>query len=158
MVADGRPDELIRSIRLPVCLRIFEFHFPAPRPQWAVYGKCGRSPKQVRFYSRRARFLKVSGDVRRAGRQMGTLRVFVKSGGEAQAFDAAFDRFLTRHSREQAAGAASMLKTVPGQDTELKIITLWSDEAISSFMQSWRVSRPAPKVGWTVIAEAGLRP
>jgi hypothetical protein len=81
---------------------------------------------------------------------MGTLRVFVKSGGEAKAFDTAFDRFLRDQARSEVSGAASMLKTVPGQDTELKIITLWSDEAISSFMQSWRASRPVRKVGWTV--------
>lgn len=69
---------------------------------------------------------------------MGTIRLFVKAGDEAERFNAAFYHFLNTHARSADRVAESwILKTVPGQDRELKIATLWSDRAASRFIDYW---------------------
>jgi hypothetical protein len=77
---------------------------------------------------------------------MGTIRLFVKSGAEAERFNAAFYQFLKAHSRSADRDAESwILKTVPGRDTELKIATLWSDHAASSFFEFWNHRRTSDR-------------
>ncbi len=69
---------------------------------------------------------------------MGTLRVIVRSGTEAERFNTAFYRYLELHtsSAEQALDGC-MLQTVPGRDSEVKVVTFWSDEAASGFLTFW---------------------
>jgi hypothetical protein len=73
---------------------------------------------------------------------MGTIRLVVNAGSEAERFNAAFYQFVEAHARSADRVAESwILKTVPGQGKELKIATLWSDSAASSFVDYWNRRR-----------------
>ena len=75
---------------------------------------------------------------------MGTIRLFVKPGVEAERFNSAFYQFLEAHARSADRLAECwILKTVPGQDAELKIATFWSERAASSFVAYWNGHRSA---------------
>ena len=73
---------------------------------------------------------------------MGTMKLQVAPGAEARRFDSAFYRFLESHSGAIESAACCSLHTLPQGETELKIVTLWSNGAIDSFAQFWRGHRP----------------
>ena len=69
---------------------------------------------------------------------VGTLRLIVRSGSEAERFNTAFYRYLElhTHSADEALGGC-MLQTVPGRESELKLVTFWSEEAAAGFVRFW---------------------
>lgn len=73
---------------------------------------------------------------------MGTLKLQVAPGAEARRFDSAFYRFLESHPGAIESAACCSLHTLPQGDTELKIVTLWSQGAIASFSTFWRGHTP----------------
>ena len=73
---------------------------------------------------------------------MGTIRLVVKPGAEAERFNAAYYEFLRAHARSADRVAESwILKTAPAANGELKIATLWSDQAAASFLDFWNLCR-----------------
>ena len=69
---------------------------------------------------------------------MGTLRLIVRTGSEAERFNTAFYRYLELHtsSADEASGGC-MMQTVPGRESELKLVTFWSEEAAAGFVKFW---------------------
>ncbi len=75
---------------------------------------------------------------------VGTLRLIVRTGTEAERFNTAFYRYLELHARTaEEALDGCMLQTTPGRDSELKVVTLWSDEAAADFLRFWSGYRVA---------------
>ncbi len=69
---------------------------------------------------------------------MGAVRLIVRTGTEAERFNTAFYRYLELHARSaEEALEGCMLQTVPGRESELKIVTFWSEEAAQGFLRFW---------------------